>query len=309
MKKLLIALSGLCLAAGIGSADIGQVLGNGTGARGGGMGFAQVSAAKGVEGIYWNPATLTAVQTIQLSTYASEIYGTSYKTLGIAFPALAGKCGILMLNAGQSGMQETTLDLGGRPVPTGNLFGYSATAVYFSYAREFGGFSFGTNLKYLTESLQSNGANGVGLDVGVLAKPYPTVMLGAKYENLIAPQMKWNTASGNIDKIESLFRGGISLVPENGKYSISGDLSIGENNQVELFAGGEYNLVNSLILRGGLFSGRPTIGIGFGYKDFTVDYSYIKGSDILEDAQRVSLNFSLSGRSSISSQTALANRL
>jgi len=278
-----------------GFADIGSVLGNGFGARGAGMGFAQVSVAREVDGIYWNPAALTEVKAIQLSTYASEIYGTSYKMLGVAFPALGGKCGILAMSADQGSIPETALDINGRPAPSGNLFAYNATAFYFAYARDFGKLSLGSSFKYLAESLQNNGANGFGLDVGVLARPYATVSLGAKIENLISPQMKWNTSNGDMDNIGSFFRAGISINPVNSKFLLSGDISIRGSETPELFVGGEY-LLRNLSLRGGIFSGRPTLGVGLDYKGFTINYSYVRGNDFLEDSQRVSLSLAMGER-------------
>lgn len=153
----------------------------------------------------------------------------------------------------------------------------------------------GTNIKYLAESLSNNGSNGFALDLGLITRPAAFFSVGAKFENLLATPMKWNTVSGTEDKIGPLIRVGISVVPIVDKLTLNGDFSVRENSGAEVLTGAEYDLFDSLSLRGGMFSGRPTFGLGLNYNDLVIDYSYVKGTEILEDSHRVSLSFTFGG--------------
>ena len=273
-----------------GFADIDAALKNGIGARSAAMGLAQVAVAEGSEAIYWNPATIAGLKQPYISTTASDIYGTNYKTFSLALPAWDGGFGILVLGADQSGIPETSLDSNGRPVVNG-YFGYDAKAFYLSYARNVGRLSVGGNLKYLSEGLDGFGANGIGADIGLLIQPSDILSLGAKIENIIAPQMKWNTNSGSCDSMDTSFAIGGSLKPNKGKLLLTGDMHFEQNQTPEFFVGGEYEWNDNFSLRGGLFDGKLSCGVGIDYHNFDVDYSYAKGNDYLEDSHRISLSF------------------
>lgn len=290
-SRIIYALLATILLISAARADINAVLDNGIGARGAAMGFAQVADPKGVDGIYWNPAALAKNDAWQLSTFSSDVYGTNYKTIGTIFPGWGGQWGLLAVNAEQGAIMETNLDANGRPSFTGSLFGYGARALYLSYAKELECFSFGANIKYLNESLKDKNANGLGLDLGVQAKPAPFLTVGGKFENLLSTPMKWNTDSGQSDKTIPSFRLGASVSVFKGNFLLNGDIGMKGGNSTELFLGGEYNFVRTLFLRGGLSSGRPSIGVGLSYKNLTIDYSYVKGDDFLEDSQRINLSF------------------
>jgi hypothetical protein len=271
-------------------ADIGAVLENGQGARDSGMGLAQVAASEGISSVYWNPAGLAEAENLLISSSGAGIYGTDYKTLGMVLPVFGGGLGILVLNATYGDILETNLDVSGRPVATGSTFGYDAKAFYLSYARSFGGIMLGTSLKYLTQDLAGKGASGVGGDIGLLVKPSDIFSIGAKIENIISPQMKWDTST---DQLKTNYRIGASLRPRKGKLLLSGDVNFSADGKSDFYVGGEYRIIEILALRGGFFDGRPSFGVGFDYRSFGIDYSYSKGNDYLEDTHRVSLSYSL----------------
>lgn len=289
----LVIVSWLLVIVSVTFADIGAVLRNGVGARGPAMGMAQVSIPQGADSVYWNPAALAKSKNVQLATSASEIYGTNYKTFGFTFPNAYGEWGVLILSADQQGIPETVLDTNGRPAATGAQFGYDAKALYLSYAREFGRLSAGLSAKYLAEGLAGRGANGIGLDVGVLLKASELLSFGLKMENLIASPLKWDTASGSSDNVETGTRMGTSMLFLDGKLLVSGDLLIRGDKTLAFFAGGEYKLIGDLLVRCGLFDSRPTFGLGLNYFNLTADYAYVKGNDYLDDSHRLSLSFTL----------------
>jgi hypothetical protein len=293
MKKITVILILLFFIARPVICDIEALLGNGMGARGVGMGLAQVAASKGVDGVFWNPATIAEIKAFEISTTASEVYGTNYKTVGVVLPTVDGGWGLLVLTADQGGIPETTLDESDRPVVTGSDFGYDAKAIYLSYAKDFGAVALGTSIKYLAEDLAGNSASGIGADVGVELKPSKVISLGAKIENVIVPQMEWDTDSDHTDRIEPNFRIGAAVRPNRGNLLITGDLNLKKDKSPEFFIGGEYDLIQNLTLRGGVFDGRLSAGVGLSYKNFGIDYSYAKGNDFLEDSHRVSLSFTL----------------
>ncbi|MDD5382098.1 MAG: hypothetical protein PHH60_00355 [Candidatus Margulisbacteria bacterium] len=270
-------------------ADIDATLRNGIGARSAAMGLAQVAVAEGAESIYWNPAALAKITGYQISTSANEIYGTSYKAFGLAGLGWGGGWGMLVMAADQGGIPETTLDPSGRPIVIGS-FGYDAKAVYLSYAREFGRSSIGANLKYLNEGLYGKSVNGLGADLGVLVKPSRILSFGAKIENAVAPQMKWNTDSGNTDVMQTNYKIGAAVKPEIQPLLLTGDIGFIQGGSPAVYLGAEYEPVKNVFIRGGVFSERLSLGIGIQYHNLKVDYSYARGNDYLDDSHRISLN-------------------
>ncbi|MGB9612650.1 MAG: PorV/PorQ family protein [Candidatus Margulisiibacteriota bacterium] len=272
------------------ASDIEVLLDNGVGARAIGMGKAQVADAKGTDSVYWNPAKLAKTEKMELSSSVADIYGVTYRTFAFMSPALGGQLGLMLLNASQGAIPEATLDSLGRPVPTGGLFAYDASAWLLSYGRSIGKMLVGTTVKYLKENLANNSASGFGVDVGVALDPSENLSLGAKLENVVKPQTKWDTSSGSVDQSSTGIRVGASLKPNPGKFKINGDVNIKGNKLAEFFLGGEYRLAEALALRGGVFNGAPTFGLGLNYRGFNLDYSYAKGNEYLEDSHRVNLS-------------------
>jgi|GEM_PF-3440686 len=294
MKKVIALFILALLIASPVASDIEAVLNNGVGARAISMGKAQVANPKGTDGIYWNPAGLAKENEVKISTGAAEILGTNYQALAVIAPAVGGQLGLMVLNASQGNIPEATLDVvNKRPVATGSIFAYNANAWFLSYAFQVGKILAGVTGKYLKESLFDRGSSGVGMDLGLMAHPSENLALGVKLENVIKPQMKWDTTSGSVDRSSFGVRVGASLNPKRSNLCFNGDLNIKEDRSLDFFFGGEYRLVEALALRGGIFNGFPTLGLGLDYRGVSVDYSYTKGNEYLEDSHRVNLSFAL----------------
>ncbi len=295
IKLFLIVINCVLLAAMLSAtaarADINAVMNNGVGARGPAMGFAQVSNSTGVDSIFWNPAAIIEDDDLEISTHSSDIFGTSYKTIGGIFDLFGERWGLLVLRADQGNILETALDPNGRPAATGNAFNYNATAVFLSYARRTAGLDWGLNLKYLAEGLQDASAAGLALDLGLRAEPTPKLALGFKLENLVSSPYKWNSASGAMENLPVKARIGATLFPAGERFALNCDLGIVSAGNPEIYTGGEYRISQNLSLRLGSSCGRLSGGVGIKYKGLTADYSYGRGSDFLEDAQRISLSF------------------
>ena len=267
-------------------ADIQAALDNGIGARAASMGLAQVAAGQGSEAIYFNPACLSGLKAFQLSSTASEILGVNYTALNCAWPTDNGVWGLLVLDASQGGLLETTLDSSGRPVVTGS-FGYGARAYLVSFARELGQLSIGGNLKYFTENLAGKAASGYGADLTGLVKLSPALSIGAKIENCLAPQMKWTTDSGASETLGPNYKVGLAVRPYAERLLLALDLDL--KPSPELLSGLEYRFSDNLFLRGGLIGSRASAGVGLSYQNIILDYSFTAASDYLESNQRLSL--------------------
>ncbi len=216
----ILLISGLSLVMAEGNGGFsGAFLRIGLGARALAMGNAQVASANNGYGIYYNPAALPNIDRKRFSaSYNSMSLDRKFSYLGIAIPlkpfagASAGwiHSGVGNLLAYNSnGEQVGELDHGFNAF----YFGFGMRIIALAQADQHlmglpsDLISIGIAVKFLHEGLSDKedfdySGSGVGVDLGVLLKPYPGFALGYQLKDLNA------NLSSNTDKI---FERGSSL--------------------------------------------------------------------------------------------------
>jgi len=156
----------------------------GVGGRVIGMGEAGVTVADDISAMYWNPAGLSGVRSLQLFfNHFDWIADISFNYAGLAVHVPgAGSFGIQMTywNAGE--IERTTLfEQNG----TGEKVSMGSVCFGGSFARELTDrFSFGFNAKYIRETLWHCHSSGFALDAGVLfTTQFYNLKLGASISN------------------------------------------------------------------------------------------------------------------------------
>ena len=162
---------------------------------------------------------------------------------------------------------------------------------------------YGMNFKILRKSIDQNSASGIGIDLGgIIRFPLDQVFqtkyvgdlaFGLNIQDLTNTQVKWDTDSKAVDKIERNYKYGVSYVQPlqfaNGQFTFAFDYDSRYGGYSHM--GGEF-LYNSLLaVRIGVNDKDFTTGAGIYFWKFKIDYAY--QSHDLGNSHRVSLLFGL----------------
>jgi len=278
-KSLLILL--LLLALFIGSAiasdNGGAFIENGIGARATGMGLSNVSIANNSEAVYWNPAALVRVKTIDLFSMSTFAFETNYQSFMVALPVMGCNIGIGYIGAQTIGVAETTPMIGhtDRFVETGKDLNNKNSALYVA-----AGFNLLSNLsvgatgKYIIEELTSYKAAGFGVDTGLLYRPMDCLSLGVNVQNIIKPSLDWNSPSGNIDTAPLNIKTGLGLTLLDNSLTIASDVDYRKNRPLRYHAGIEYKPLPMLPIRAGWNDGNISLGVGLVINPLVLDFAW-----------------------------------
>jgi hypothetical protein len=261
------------------------------------MGSAFVGVADDSSALLWNPAGLAGLQNTELALHHNSwLAGIVQETAVIGVPL--GMWG--------------GLGLSGNYVGYGSLPGYDDTGVQLAdysanrygfglgWGKEFlKGLSAGISVKGTMQTFAGDSYSGLSTDLGALWSPSPDLRLGLAYSGL-------GTTIDGHSPASALRVGGsyrLNLARSNQLLlAASGALEPRGVNRVQV--GGEDVLYSLLALRAGYqfslannqingISGL-TLGAGFLYRGFTLDYAYLPYGD-LGTAQRVSAGYKFGG--------------
>lgn len=161
-----------------------QFLKIGIGARASGMGGATAALSDDPYAMYWNPAGLTGVYKLTATAaYTDWFVDIQHQYFGVVFPLSENmKVGVSTTILSMDEMEITTEQ---NPEGTGEFFEASDAAVGLSFAvRMVNFFSFGINVKYITQSLYNETASAVAFDLGtVLSTGYQGIKIGMCFSN------------------------------------------------------------------------------------------------------------------------------
>ncbi len=148
-----------------------QFLKIGMGARAVGMGEACIASLNDINGIYWNPATITGIKNIDVSF--------SYTQWIADLNIMGGAVGINLNEWGVFALSYISLDYGEIPeayvtsisgsvdTRTGEFFSGGDLSIGLTYAKKFTDkLSIGIQIKYLNEDLYSYSSDVIAFDVG-----------------------------------------------------------------------------------------------------------------------------------------------
>ncbi len=262
------------------------------GTRAAAMGDTFVAIADDPSAIYWNPAGLTQIKSLELSSmYANWLAGTNYTTLSLVRPfnpSIIGGISINYLSMGE--IEETTLS---QPGGTGRKFTPTDYVVTLCFARKINPrLSLGVNVKSLNESIDSSDASGYAADLGLLLALSEKSRFGFAVKNM-------GSLSGANNSLPLNYRAGLSLkMLPNDALLLGVDFNMPNDNQSTLHFGAEYALRNTLFMRIGYNNRKETnaggtygMGAGIKWKNLKLDYAYVPFGD-LGNTSRISFNLS-----------------
>ena len=293
MKKfalfiVLLVMAGSALAANdTTGTNPGNFLKLGGGARPISLGGAFVALADDINAIYWNPAGLTQLKSLTLSSmYNSYLVDIIYSNL--SFTVSAPKLGLstgLALDYGSAGrMEETTAS---QPQGTGRTFTPAFIALTAPFAfQPIPSLSFGLNAKVLMDKIDTGEAIGYGLVAGILWKVTDSFSAGFCARNLAGTLMETNPAlpQTNTALASNYALGVCYRLPS---INLALDYNMPSDNQGLINLGAEYNLKDTFFGRIGFSTrseenagGNLGAGLGLKFGMIKLDYAYAPYNDL-----------------------------
>ena len=259
-----------------------QFLKLGVGARAISMGKAYASLANDVNSIYWNPAGIKSLYTVQISAmHAIWIENIYYSNIAFSKSIFSGQAamGIKYLSSGKI----KSYDNNGTEV--GNYSAYDL-AVTIGYARDIKTLSTGLSIKLLNSKIDDEMALGWGIDAGIQGGYHlfqKRIRYGIALKNL-GIGLKFNKIR---DPLPAVLCTGLSSAFLNNTILASFDINIPFDNSLYSAFGIEYKKdigQISLKLRGGFntknlsdldFVSSLSAGLGISYDSWNIDYAWV----------------------------------
>ena len=274
----------------------------GTGAEAIALGGANTARPEYYSAVYWNPAFLDEVPSMQVGFFHTSFLGeTPYDFASFTYPTLRiGTFGAGVFRIATGGIQGYD-DYG---VP-GESFSFSQEEFLMGYGKRLAGRSAaGALLKIDHQSMFGRTATGIGLDLGLsyalpadylYLRSFPylsTLRAGLVARNLISPALKLGSVSNTFPR--SLVLGISQELSLSSSHVITPtvDLEKMQNHDLRIRFGIEYGYIPYLAFRGGVNSDSKSFGIGIDVKQglgfdyamrntdiqtqhmFSVDYSF-----------------------------------
>ena len=300
----------------------GEFLRTGVVARALGMGGAYIAVAEDVTAIYWNPAGLVSMESLQVHGMHAERFAgiVNWDFVGAGIPVredLAMGFGFFRL--GVDGIPFTRLrdpsreigefyvDEYGRRIQN-DVYAYKMVddaemAFVFSFAKKRSErFSYGGNIKVIRKSAGEYGAWGLGFDVGILMNPYRDLKVGLVLLDGTSTLLAWN--GGRRELILPNVKIGAAYPFRRSSFECLTvfDVHVGFEDRGAAaqatwgrmdfdFRGGlEVRFRERIALRLGTDRGRFTTGAGISVSAFNIDYGYMTHAD-LGNTHRISMTF------------------
>jgi hypothetical protein len=268
----------------------------GVGARPSGMGEAFTAVAADVNSMFWNPAGIAGIKEKQLLAMHSEwLAGIRYEVIGYAGPvtdslyAFSAGGYVMYLYAG--GLEKRTTDT----LVNEGEFGFNNIAVDICLGWKLEGLKFGTNIKYISQTIDSMSAAGLAFDAGCLFDISNDLTAGVSVQN-IGAKVKFTEE----DPLPLNYKIGFSYRMLNKDLLIALDANIPAETKASVHAGAEYTIrfdSLNIIPRAGFKSDTLesmgklsclTAGLGFSFTGLSLDYAFTPYKD-LGNAHRVSI--------------------
>lgn len=278
-RRFLPALAAIVLlAAGSGSvraADDAGVPGGflrfGASARSLALGNAVVGMADDVATAYWNPAGLSQLRTMEVTGMGATMFNdTRYSFFALGMPT--ENWGTFSLNGTftTSGeFERSTWD-----ADLSETFSEKEGVFSLGYANGGSRFTWGLNLKAVSQNIGGAAGSSTGLDVGVMFRPHRLLSFGATVQNLVTPSI---TLIDTEERLARSARAGLALRFLHNRLRVSTDLVDTEYMDTSFRSGLEVVPVRSLVLRGGYDAQREhmSAGAGFRLENWQFDYAFV----------------------------------
>lgn len=244
----------------------------GVGARALALGGAYTAAQNDVSSIYWNPASLSTMESREFEFMYEDLYSkglVNFTNVAFAYPAIGpGTMGVSWTRFGAT--KKTGLN-------------YSENTYSFAYGMKvIDKLSLGATLNYFRLNSDLN-ASGFGIHLGLLYRPFTMLSLGAFYQNIGRTTVRYE--SGAIDPLPSDIRLGAVLTRTRTKILFDADKLLTDKPLTHF--GIEVTLNEHFDFRGGIsrrvaggFDWVYTLGFGTKVKSLGLDYAFENHFDL-----------------------------
>lgn len=269
----------------------GVFLRMGVGARALGMGGAFTGLANDASAIYWNPAGLDRIRTLQFEFMNVDLpFDRTFNFVSSALPIKR------FLTVGASWVGLRINDIEGRSSNSATpeyFFGNSQNAFFVSLGRSVGNrISVGGNVKFIRNSLDSDVATGLGFDAGLLMQLTNRVSLGALLQD-IGTDYRWD--SGLTEGVPMTMRLGLAFQIHEGVL-LAADVNRIAGLKPTLHLGTEIRPVDMFPIRFGYNDNQITGGAGVALpisnNTLELNYGYSQDQILNSEVHRVSVVFS-----------------
>lgn len=249
----------------------------GVGARSAALGGAYIAVSEGAGAGYWNPAALAVSGSGRALVGRGSLFG------GISMETIAASSqgwGISVLRLSSGPIPKTDAD--GKTIGT---FEDAQIALYLSHGREVRpGLLTGVSLKWYSEELDGERANGIAVDIGLLYQLNANVRLASVVRQPVGMAVSWSTGHRDIRPVAVDVGASWEL---RKRVRMTGDLTL---PSLAWRAGVEWSIAPGLSLRAGRAPNGFTAGVGVGTEAFGLDYAFVSHRD-LQGAHRLSASF------------------
>lgn len=286
------------------SAEVGDTGANflkiGVSSRAIGMGGAHVGLADDAYAIFWNPGGLGNVKYNEITTmYNKYLEGISHGFTAFVYPTrYAGVYGLSIIYLTSGSIKETKVNSTGGYEYTNNTFNTFEYCVMSSYGYRFNRrVSAGGNFKLIKGRLANYSSDlAFALDLGAIYSPWRILNLGLSVQNMGTP-VRYDKKDF---KLPFVVRLGTALKLLDESLILALDVNIPNDNNVNIHAGMEYNLLEVFSFRTGYQTGDKddlwsySLGFGVKLKGLYFDYAF-KPTEDFGNTHRISMGWKFGG--------------
>ncbi len=250
------------------------------GVRATGMGGAYAGVSDDAESVFWNPAGLNKIDSMEISAMHSMWFESIYYNyLNFVRPFEFGKAGFSLNYLGMDDIDKYTID----GVAADSAYSPYNLEAIGSYGREIDGHMVGVNLKIIHQSIDDETSTGAGLDLGYLRDINNNLTLGGAVQN-IGPGVKFRNET---DPLPLNIKTGASYKDLVDGLVLAMDLNFPVDNIPNLRMGTEYSRYFTEEFKGMARLGFKTsliedleaisglsAGMGISYSGITVNYTW-----------------------------------
>lgn len=243
------------------------------------------------EAIFLNPAKLPLIKNQDFKSMFSNAFEAKYQAISGMINLWGLNWGIGYLNAGVDDITDSHWDSSiKRYILSGKNFNYKDQAIYLGTGLKISDqINIGLSVKGIQTDAAKYRATGLGADLGFLATLNKDISLGLVVENIVQPEMRWNTPSNNIDTIPRIIKMGLTLQILK-KTSLVYESKTKQNRKTTHHLGLEYKLLPILALRAGYDNGKITLGTGLKLYLLELNFAWRETElDVLEPTYKFGL--------------------
>jgi len=262
----------------------------GAGARALGMGNAFTAIGGDASVIFYNPSLIDRLEWQEVSLMHTSLFeGTIYNFVAYAIPSTRwGGIGVAFMRLGTDNIIKTQqyAEIG--------TFDYSDLQAMVAYGKSVaGGFSIGSSLKFVQQSIDTYSDNGFGVDLGASWQYSDWFSSAFVTRDLLPARIKLRSKQ---EVIPITFVGAIAaqkeVQPGKLRVGVSVDAEKIEGHDVRWHAGSEALFDSAIAIRVGYDHDNITLGAGIRYDRLRFDYAY-RPVEYVDDSHRFTLSLLL----------------